>query len=165
MRPRRPVLGLVGHLGSRVSDLVDGRLGPDEEERAWSHVHGCEGCRRLVEIESWTKTRLRSFSRHDDREAPRLSLSPEQLAWAQVHEVEHAGVRRRAALAAVGAGSVGVAVIGIVAVTGSGLGNGTVPGSPSPATVRAQLVNGARPSPMPRTIHPAPIIFARRTAR
>lgn len=164
MRPRRPVLGLAGHLGSRVSDLVDGRLGADEEERAWAHVHGCEGCRRLVEIESWTKTRLRSFSRYDDPETPPLSLSPDRLAWAQVHEVERASVRRRVAIAAVGAGSVGAAVIGIVAATGATAGGGVAPGSPSPAMVRAQF-GGAQPGRMQRRIHPDPIIFARRTTR
>src|SRR4051812_1640158 len=40
-----------GHLGDRVSALLDGQLTPAEEERAWSHVHDCHQCRDLVERE------------------------------------------------------------------------------------------------------------------
>ena len=47
-----------GHLGNRVSDLVDGQLERDEEDRAWQHVHACHYCRDLVEREGWVKTRL-----------------------------------------------------------------------------------------------------------
>ena len=50
------------HLGSRVSALVDGRLGPEEEERCWAHVHACHSCRDLVEHEGWVKTQLAQLS-------------------------------------------------------------------------------------------------------
>ena len=50
---------VIGHLGSRVSALLDGQLPPDEAERAWGHVHSCHACRDLVEREGWVKTRLR----------------------------------------------------------------------------------------------------------
>ena len=52
------MLSLSGHIGSKVSALVDGQLPPSEEERAWSHVLTCPGCRRLVEHEGWTKRQL-----------------------------------------------------------------------------------------------------------
>ena len=50
------------HLGSRVSALVDGRLGAEEEERCWAHVHACHTCRDLVEHEGWVKTQLARLS-------------------------------------------------------------------------------------------------------
>ena len=59
----RPGVGhVIGHLGSRVSALVDGQLAPEDAERAWSHVHTCPACRRLVEHEGWVKTRLAGLS-------------------------------------------------------------------------------------------------------
>lgn len=59
----------MGHLGSRVSALLDGRLSAEEEERAWAHVHACHPCRDLVEREGWVKTRLAGLS-GADRGAP-----------------------------------------------------------------------------------------------
>lgn len=53
----------MGHLGTRVSALLDGQLAPDEEERAWAHVHACHSCRDLVEREGWVKTRLAGLGR------------------------------------------------------------------------------------------------------
>ena len=52
----------IGHLGDRVSALLDGQLAPLDEERAWSHVHACHQCRDLVEREGWVKTRLAGLS-------------------------------------------------------------------------------------------------------
>jgi hypothetical protein len=49
---------VIGHLGSRVTALLDGRLPAAEEERAWEHVHACHPCRDAVEREGWVKTRL-----------------------------------------------------------------------------------------------------------
>ena len=54
--------GVMSHLGSRVSALLDGRLAPEEEERCWSHVHACHACRDLVEQEGWVKTQLAQLS-------------------------------------------------------------------------------------------------------
>ena len=48
------MLSLSGHIGAKASALVDGQLSPAEEERAWSHVLTCPGCRRRVEREGWT---------------------------------------------------------------------------------------------------------------
>ena len=53
---------MIGHLGDRVSALLDGQLPPTEEERAWAHVHSCHLCRDLVEREGWVKTRLAGLS-------------------------------------------------------------------------------------------------------
>jgi anti-sigma factor RsiW len=49
---------VIGHLGTRVSALIDGQLSAEETERAWEHVHTCHTCRDLVEREGWVKTRL-----------------------------------------------------------------------------------------------------------
>jgi anti-sigma factor RsiW len=139
---------LTGHIGASVSALVDGQLSAEDEERAWSHVLGCPGCRRLVEREGWTKARLRTLS------APAAAVAPQGLpqrllgslydidAWADVDRIEHAGRRRRAAAAVVGVGSVGVAVLGIVVATTPPAGRGEVPGSPSPAMIRPDLARG-----------------------
>lgn len=137
MRP----IQLNGHIGAGVSALVDGQLSPEEEERAWSHVLGCPGCRRRVEAEGWTKTQLRTFG-----PAPRTA--PDSLvgalydveAWAQVDEIERASRRRFTATALVGAGTLGAAVLGIFALTSPPAGLGEVPGTPSPATIHSEQV-------------------------
>lgn len=133
---------LSGHIGASVSALVDGQLSAEDEERVWSHVLGCPGCRRLVENEGWTKTQLRAYA------APAPTSAPSSLvgalydveAWAQVDEIERASRRRMAATALVGAGSVGVAVLGIVGMTSAPASLGEVPGTPSPATIRSEQV-------------------------
>ena len=53
---------MIGHLGTRVSALLDGQLTPAEAERAWEHVHACHACRDLVEREGWVKTQLAALS-------------------------------------------------------------------------------------------------------
>jgi hypothetical protein len=117
------------HLGSRVSALLDGRLPPAEEERAWAHVHECHPCRDLVEREGWVKTRLAglSFADRSECEAPdRLkssllaasgcgsALTPPQFPTS-------AGVRaRHRSLAAIGGGAAGAAVVGVLALGAAG---------------------------------------------
>ena len=133
------MFSLSGHIGAKVSALVDGQLSSVEEERAWSHVLACPGCRRLVEHEGWTKRQLGLLS----DEPPRQSAPPAQLvgslydvgAWATVDGIERRSTRRRAAVVLVGGGAFGAAVFGLVAVTGPTLG-GEVPTRPSPATIR-----------------------------
>ncbi|WP_141014041.1 hypothetical protein [Nocardioides sambongensis] len=49
---------MIGHLGTRVSALLDGQMAPAEAEEAWAHVYACHRCRDLVEHEGWVKTRL-----------------------------------------------------------------------------------------------------------
>lgn len=133
---------LSGHIGNRVSALVDGQLSDLEAERVWSHVIVCPPCRRLVEQEGWTKTRVRSAAQAPDPCAgiplgllgslyeveARAELRAEIVAEvrAEFHEelrievgrVERAA-RRRATVAIVGVSSMSVAVVGLMAVTAS----------------------------------------------
>jgi hypothetical protein len=118
------------HLGSRVSALLDGRLPPAEEERAWAHVHECHPCRDLVEREGWVKTRLAglSFADRSACEAPdRLknsllaasgcgsALTPPQFP------TSGASVRaRHRSLVAIGGGAAGAAVVGVLALGATG---------------------------------------------
>ena len=60
---------MIGHLGERVSALLDGQLSPAEAEKAWAHVHACHFCRDLVEREGWIKTRLAGLSAAPDTHA------------------------------------------------------------------------------------------------
>ena len=61
-------------------------------------------------------------------------------AWATVDEIERRGRTRRTAIAAVGAGSVGAAVLGLVAFTGPPAGLGErPPARQAPASVTADL--------------------------
>ena len=57
---------MIGHLGERVSALLDGQLSPADAEKAWAHVHACHFCRDLVEREGWIKTRLAGLSAAPD---------------------------------------------------------------------------------------------------
>ena len=124
------ILKLHGHIGSSASALVDGQLSPADEDRAWKHILGCPGCRRLVEREGWIKQRLAGLAGPSP-----LAASPNLLgnlydvdAWAHVDEIERRSTRRRAAVAMVGAGSVGVAVVALLTVTTPPVGQGEVPG-------------------------------------
>lgn len=131
------ILKLHGHIGSTASALVDGQLSAAEEERAWRHVLGCAGCRRLVEREGWIKQRLAGLGAD-----PGAVPAPPALlgnlydvdAWARVDELERRSTRRRATVALVGAGSVGVAVLALLTVTTPPAGNG-VPPNRGPAMI------------------------------
>jgi anti-sigma factor RsiW len=136
------ILKLSGHIGSTASALVDGQLSSQEEERAWSHVLTCPGCRRLVEREGWIKRQVSTLA--DPSKAASISLMGSLYdvdAWSAVDAIERRSTRRRAAIAFVGAGSVGVAVLGLVALTPSPAGRGEIPGTPSPALIRPGLVD------------------------
>lgn len=115
---------MIGHLGSRVSDLLDGRLDAAEEERAWDHVHLCHLCRDLVEREGWVKTRLAYLSLSADATAP-ASLKGSLLDAAllvppgEAYLMATGRPRTRAAFAAVGGGALGAAVFGLVALAAS----------------------------------------------
>ncbi len=149
------ILGLSGHLGDRVSALVDGQLSSQEEERAWSHVMTCPGCRRLVEREGWLKTRLSTLSDPTSGARPVLLGSLYDVdAWATVDAIERRSRSRRAAFAAVGAGSVGAAVLGLVAFTGPPAGLGERPPTrQAPSTVTADLAGtGASLGPATGTL-------------
>lgn len=105
------------HLGSRVSALLDGRMAPDEEERAWAHVHACHACRDLVEQEGRVKTELARLSMGPstcsrDFKSALLgscsSLTPEPFPT-----VHH---RSRRGLVAIGGGAASACVVGVLAL-------------------------------------------------
>lgn len=131
------IIKLHGHIGSNASALVDGQLSAAEEERAWRHILGCPGCRRLVEREGWIKQRLAGLAGPATLAAP-LSLVGSLYdvdAWAAVDEIERRSQRRRATVALVGASTVGVAVLAMMSVTAPPVGRGEVPGSPGPSMI------------------------------
>jgi anti-sigma factor RsiW len=114
------VIGPVGHLGTKVSALLDGRLSPDESERAWAHVHTCHACRDRVEREGWVKTSLAglSFGSTPVPDSLKGSLlgagaalpSDAYLAEDRDHR------RRQIGLVAIGGGAVGAAVVSVLAL-------------------------------------------------
>jgi anti-sigma factor RsiW len=136
------ILKLHGHIGSTASALVDGQLAPEEEERAWRHVVGCPGCRRLVEREGWLKRRLAGLGTPAAAVATPSTLVGSLYdvdAWAAVDEIERSSTRRRATAALVGVGSVGLAAMALVAVTTPPAGRGEVPGNRAPAMIGNQV--------------------------
>lgn len=123
---------MIGHLGTRVSALLDGRLAPDEEERAWDHVHACHLCRDLVEREGWVKTRLAELG-VGAGSAPSglkgsLRLAPALMPLGESYLVAAGPARSRGAAVAMGSGAVGIAMLGVLLV-------GAAPAS-APATDR-----------------------------
>ena len=109
------------HLGSRVSALVDGRLGAEEEERCWAHVHACHTCRDLVEHEGWVKTQLLNLSMAVSPAPEHLkgSLlgSPMTPSYPTDYGYEPEQERAwRGTLLTIGGGALGAAVLGIVAL-------------------------------------------------
>ncbi|KRF13963.1 hypothetical protein ASG90_14260 [Nocardioides sp. Soil797] len=113
---------MIGHVGTKVSALIDGQLPAAEAERLWNHVHGCAVCRQHVEREGWIKTRLAGLGGDCAQPAPPNYLHSVlcQSARYDVDDVDlpDSGVRRRTvAVAVVGAGSVGAAMLGVFALT------------------------------------------------
>lgn len=114
---------MIGHLGVRVSALLDGQLPPGDEERAWAHVHACHECRDLVEREGWVKTRLAGLAFET---APAPSHLKGSLLGAnaglgvppgEAYLVMDQGPRpRRVGLVALGGGAAGAAVMGVLAL-------------------------------------------------
>ncbi|QIX27677.1 hypothetical protein ncot_14535 [Nocardioides sp. JQ2195] len=115
---------MIGHVGAKVSALIDGQLPAAESERLWNHVHGCASCRQHVEREGWIKTRLAGLG--GDCAQP---AAPNYLHSVLCHSTRYdtddpvaeppqAGVRRRTvAVAVLGAGSMGAAMLGVFALT------------------------------------------------
>lgn len=143
------ILKLSGHIGSTASALVDGQLSHEEEERAWAHVLTCPGCRRLVEEEGRTKRQLGSLC------DPMVTAPPPSLmgslydvdAWAAVDRIEKHSNRRRAKVAAVGSGAIGITVMGLLVLTSPPVNRGEVPGRQAPATIRTDVARPATGSP------------------
>ena len=116
---------MIGHLGSRVSALLDGQLSPAETDRAWAHVHLCHVCRDAVEREGWVKTRLSTLG---GASAP-THLKGSLLAGAPLLPVDEPaeGSQRRTGRLVLGGSAAGAAVLGVVV-----LGLVTGPDSQSP---------------------------------
>jgi hypothetical protein len=114
---------VIGHLGPRVSALLDGQLDAAEEERAWEHVHACHLCRDLVEREGWVKTRLAELGQQlVPAPAPAsadlkgaLLMAP-LLPPGESYLVAPSRHRPRVASVAVGSGAVGMAMLGVLLV-------------------------------------------------
>lgn len=131
---------MIGHLGPRISALLDGQLSAADEERAWDHVHGCHQCRDQVEHEGWVKTKLVGLSFGQARASADLKGSLLVSGWGG-HTVdtppdelfELAGrPRRHGSLTALGGGAVGAAVMGVLAL-----------GAASPANAPTTISPGA----------------------
>ncbi|MBS44265.1 MAG: hypothetical protein CMH83_14100 [Nocardioides sp.] len=134
---------MSGHLGARVSALLDGQLPAEEAERAWEHVHACHACRDLVEREGWVKTRLAQTlggsSAPSGLKGQLLGMPPgDALAdpYADPYAGPFAGIerprsRRAVGFAALGGGAAGAAVMGVLAL------------GPAPADVPSPVVRPA----------------------
>lgn len=156
---------MIGHLGSRASALLDGRMTPAEEERAWSHVHGCHACRDLVEREGWIKTQLAGWSVLAGRPVTslkdRLLADPVAAARYPNHPpaVEQIDAHRRPGVALFGVGAVGAAMLGVLALGAApasaptldrrlpaGSIGGVQGGPPTPVTPRSTAPHRTRTS-------------------
>lgn len=156
---------MIGHLGTRTSALLDGRLSADETERAWEHVHGCHACRDLVEREGWVKTRLAGLA-YDGSSAPAglkgsllgamtpsamtpsamspapMSMTPGE-SYLTMSASDHR--RRNAGLAAIGGGAIGAAVMGVLAL-GAAPADAPSINRPAPASITQTQTQAPRPS-------------------
>jgi len=135
----------MGHLGPRVSALLDGQLDAAEAERAWAHVHACHLCRDEVEREGWVKTRLAGLGMgepatpmglkgslmdrlgdcHREPADASAGAQPSPHEWATwpappgdvFLQLSHGPRPRRAiGIAAIGGGAVGAAMMGVLAL-------------------------------------------------
>ncbi|HWU23682.1 MAG TPA: hypothetical protein VN088_19240 [Nocardioides sp.] len=156
---------MIGHLGARVSALLDGQLSADEAEEAWRHVYGCHACRDLVEREGWVKSRLAGLAADADQaslhdlKGSLLSLTPGDSYLAPGRD----RVARRVGIgaAALGGGAIGAALLGVVALgmaPGSGAGDLRQPvtqvGNPTQAPAIATAVRQRRqPSTRSHVLH------------
>ena len=144
---------MIGHLGTRVSALLDGQLSDAETENAWEHVHGCHVCRDAVEHEGWVKTRLAGLT-WSSTGAPE-HLKGSLLGAGPVGGLGALGfedTERRLGLFAIGGSAVGAAVLAVLAVgvgpaecVGGGFG---IRADPAASTKQrmAAMRRGQRPS-------------------
>ncbi|HQR25598.1 MAG TPA: hypothetical protein PLP61_01050 [Nocardioides sp.] len=137
---------MIGHLGSRVSALLDGQLTSEEEERAWAHVHACHQCRDLVEREGWVKTRLAglSWSLTPASGALKGSLlaSPGLLPPGEAYLL-HPSRSRSRSMVALGGSALGVTVLGLLAL-------GAAPAAAPVLDRRPPVTSLVRPTEAPR---------------
>lgn len=144
---------MIGHLGNRVSALLDGQLSARDTEEAWAHVYACHACRDLVEREGWVKTRLAGLcggegSVPSGLKGSLLSMPPGDVLLAEGRH-DH-GSRRGGGVVLIGGGAVGAAMLGVLAF-------GLTPGGVPPADRRPPTtqINTAVPeSPAPGVSSP-----------
>ena len=134
-----------GHLGRRVSDLLDGQLPADEADRAWTHIHGCGLCRQAVEREGWVKTQLLNLSLAGSPAPEHLKgslLSPRTPSYPAGYGYQPEPERAwRGTLLTIGGGALGAAVLGIVAL-GVAPANAPEDGGQAPVTSIGDTVFG-----------------------
>ena len=102
------------HLGDALSGLLDGELGPAEEETARAHLVGCPACASELAGVRQARAWLRALPPVDAPSGFYQGL----LAGGPVTVVSPpapvpAGRRRRAVLAAIGAAAAAVTVLGV----------------------------------------------------
>lgn len=141
---------MIGHLGHRVSALLDGQLPPAEAERAWAHVHACHFCRDLVEREGWVKTRLSGLSHGvggapDHLKGSLRCAAPLPALGPRGHHQDRQDRPRRVAVVLLGSSAAGVAVLGVLAL-GTG-GTAPAPERQAPVTDLGG-VDGSRQVPV-----------------
>lgn len=141
------MIGHVGHVGQKVSALIDGQLPAAESDRLWAHVHTCGACRDLVEREGWVKTRLAGLALCGSQPtAPNYLRSvlcePDGLEdGSTTASREHE--RRRAMVVVLGAGSVGAALCGVLALA--------LPAQSPPVDPRGPVTSISTPTGSART--------------
>lgn len=149
----------MGHLGARVSALLDGQLTPAEAEQAWAHVHACHVCRDQVEREGWVKAQLAGLSGGPDAVPDHLvgslrSLTPGERyaadARASARELGGRTGQGRRAVAVVGGGAAGAAMLGVLAL---GLAPASTTDRRPPAnTGVSQPSSSTTPTPAPVSV-------------
>jgi anti-sigma factor RsiW len=117
---------VIGHLGTRVSALLDGQMSPADEERAWEHVHTCHQCRDAVEHEGWVKTRLATMQLGASATPSHLKgslLVRGIVDWPDLPAhpalADDGARRRHLGMSGIGSGAVGAAVMGVLALGAS----------------------------------------------
>ena len=122
---------MIGHLGPRVSALLDGQLSAAEAEKAWAHVHACHSCRDLVEREGWVKTQLAGLSGATGGTPDRLkgALAHGSFLGAPPLPTAVTAHRPRSGVAFLGGTALGAAVAGVLAL---GVAQGGAPAERRP---------------------------------
>lgn len=148
---------MIGHLGSRVSALLDGRLAASEEERAWEHVHTCHPCRDAVEREGWVKTQLvqlgqlrtePSVSLRENLLSPSFAVSSATYP-AELPPTADSGHQLRSRhLVALGGSALGMAVLGVVAL---GVAPANAPSVDRRGPLTSIVPASSSPDPRPTT--------------
>ena len=149
---------MIGHLGSRVSALLDGQLPPAEAERAWAHVHACHACRDLVEREGWVKTRLAGLTWGEPATPDHLKgsllgspQSPPPMILAGAPFASDSGrLRRNIGLVAMGGSAVGAAFVGVLAL-------GVAPADTPTNDRRTPPTSIVPEAPAPHRLNPVPV--------